>query len=219
MKRAGKSRASGWNAPSRSAPRVQIGIEQLLAVLEANPPEAFTASALAEASGLRPQQASVALMALAVAGRVVPTYDETRRSQAWRSRRSEEAKALPPDRLLTIAEAATLTGRTEKALRRRVERKTLQAQRVGRNVYVSHRALLLAGLIEGSLRRTSTAHGARLIIDLLRQPPRRGLSTWKAATTGGLPRQTTEVVLAALAVAGLVKRELAGGVAWRWAGP
>jgi hypothetical protein len=218
LKRAGESRAKGWNGPSRSAPLVQVGIKRLLAHLEANRQGAFTASALAEASGLRPQQASVALVALAAAGRVTPTYDETRRTQVWRSERNEEAKALPRDRVLSIAEAVTLTGRTEKALRRRVERKTLQAQRVGRNVYVSHRALVLAGLMEGSLKRTRTAHGARLIIDLLRQPPRRGLSTWKASTTGHLPRQTTEVVLAALAAANLVKRELAGGVAWRWVG-
>jgi hypothetical protein len=214
-----KSRAAGWNRPSASAPLVQVGIKRLLAHLEAHRQGAFTASALAEASGLRPQQASVALVALAAAGRVIPTYDKTRRSQVWRSGRNQEAKALPRDGLLTIAEAATLTGRTEKALRRRVERKTLRAQRVGRGVYVSHRALVLAGLTEGSLKRTHTAHGARLIIDLLRRPPRRGLSTWKAATEGGLRRQTTEVVLAALAAADLVTRELAGGVAWRWTGP
>jgi hypothetical protein len=150
---------------------------------------AFTASALAQASGLRPQQASVALVALAAAGRAIPTYDKTRRSQIWRSGR------------------------------RRIERRTLRAQRVGRNVYVSNRALVLAGLTEGSLRRTHTTHGVRLIIDLLRQPPRRSLSAWKVSKKTGLPRQTTEVVLAALAAAGVVDRELAGGIAWRWSEP
>jgi hypothetical protein len=216
LKRAGKSQAKGWNQPSRSAPLVQVGIKRLLAQLEANRQVTFTASALAEASGLHPQQASVALVALAAAGVVIPAYDRARHSQVWRSAGHEKAQALPPDRVLTIAEAATLTGRTEKALRRRVERRTLRAQYVGRSVYVSHRALVQAGLTEGSLKRTSTAHGARLIIDLLRQE-RRGLSTWKASNTGHLPRQTTEIVLAALAAAGLVTRELAGGVAWRWA--
>jgi hypothetical protein len=212
------SQARRWKSPSSSAPKVQERIERLLDCLEVSPRVGFTASELSEASGLRPRQTSVALVTLAAVGRVTRAYDRTRRKHVWRRRHGEDVERPPRDRWCTIAEAAEITGRTEKALRRRVERKTLPVQRVGRHVFVSHRALALAGLGDGWLKRTHTAHGVRLITDLLRQPPRRGLSAWKVSKEARLPRQTTEVVLAALAAAGVVKRELAGGVAWRWIG-
>jgi hypothetical protein len=212
------SRARRWNGPSRSAPKVQVRIEQLLACLDDSPLK-FTAAELSEASGLRPQQTSVALVTLAAVGRVTRAYDQARRMNVWQRGQGEDVERPQWDRWCTIAEAAEITGRTEKALRRRVERKTLRVQRVGRRVFVSQRALALAGLGDGRLKRTHTAHGIRLITDLLRQPPRRGLSVWKASREARMPRQTTEVILAALAAAGVVKRELAGGVAWRWTGP
>jgi hypothetical protein len=213
----GVSRARPWNGPSPAAPKVQVRIEQLLACLEASP-RRFTAAELSEASGLRPQQTSVALVTLAAVGRVARAYDRARRTHVWQRAGGGDIERPPWDRWCTIAEAAEMTGRTEKALRRRVERRTLSAQRVGRNVFVSHRALALAGLVDGGLKRTRTAHGVRLITDLLRQPPRRGLSA-KVSKEARLPRQTTEVVLTALVAAGVVERELAGGVAWRWLGP
>jgi hypothetical protein len=140
----------------------------------------------------------------------------TRRAYVWSIAKSGTTQRRSKDRWYTIREAALVTGRTEKALRRRLERRTLRAQREGSKVLVSHRALAAAGLVDSQLKRTDTAHGIRLILDYLRRPPRRGASSWQLSKQGRLPRQTAEVALATLAAAGVVKRELAGGVAWRW---
>jgi hypothetical protein len=203
---------------SLAPPRVQVGAERLIARLEAAHPRGFTATELGENSGLRPQQVSVVLTALAVLGRVTAIYASDRRAYVWSSTRTDTTRRSSKDHWYTIKEAARITGRTEKALRRRVERGTLRVQRHGSRVEVSHRALAAAGLIEGRPRPTSRAQGIRLIVYYLRRPPRRGASAWQLSSTGRLPRQTTEVALATLAAAGVVKRELAWGVAWRWVG-
>jgi hypothetical protein len=116
-----------------------------------------------------------------------------------------------------VAEAAALTRVSEKALRRRIERRTIKVERVGRFVFVSHAALQDAGLADGRMKKTYTAFAVRLLVDMLRQQPREAMSTWQLASGAHLNRQAVEVVLAALAAAGVVDRRVAGGVVWRWA--
>jgi excisionase family DNA binding protein len=138
----------------------------------------------------------------------------------------------PLRELYTVAEAAEVTGRSQKALRRRIERGTLSVVRIGRrDLFVAHSELQMAGLVDSRPRTSMTAIKLRAVIDLLRKRPRRGISAWQASRAPlkhplgkgfpedmVLPRQTVEVALASWGAAGLVTRELEGGVAWRWIG-
>lgn len=205
---------------SAEPPLVQRRISSLIRLLDEHEGETFVVDELGGAVDLRPQQVAVALVALATVGRVSPTYDGARRRQVWRVGGADQRSSVPSPlgTQYTVAEAALATGRSEKALRRRIERGTLHVQRAGRFVFIAHAELQLAGLIDNRIKRTQTAYAARLIVDRLRQPPRRGLSIWELSKETHLARQATEVLLAALAAAGFVERELAGGVVWRWIG-
>jgi hypothetical protein len=205
---------------SAEPPLVQRRISSLIELLDEHQGETFVADELAGAVDLRPQQVAVALVALATIGRVSPTYDGARRRQVWSVGGADQRSSVPSPlgTQYTVAEAALATGRSEKALRGRIERRTLHVQRAGRFVFIAHAELQLRGLIDNRIKRTNTAHAARLIVERLRQLPRRGLSTWQLSNAAGLQRQTTELVLAALAAAGVVERRLAGGVVWQWIG-
>jgi DNA-binding transcriptional MerR regulator len=119
----------------------------------------------------------------------------------------------------TVQETALIAGVSEKALRRRIERKTLPVAREGRRVFVSHAVLRLAGLVEGRRRQGRGVEGIQAIIDVLRRQPRERLSAWQLQRRSGLSRQRVETVMAGLTVAGRTRRELSGGIVWRWAVP
>jgi excisionase family DNA binding protein len=118
----------------------------------------------------------------------------------------------------TVAEAAALTGRSEKALRRRIDRQTLQVTRSGRRVSIPHSALQRAGLVDNRLKSTRTTEAARMIVQHLQRQPREDLSAWQLSKRGHLNRQATEIILAAFSAADLVERKVVGGVVWRWRG-
>jgi excisionase family DNA binding protein len=179
---------------------------------------AYTAAELAEANGLRPQQVAIALAALGVIGHVTRAFDARRGLVVWSGarvdRRSSVASALRTQ--YTVAEAAAVTGRSEKALRRRIDRRTLGVTRSGRWVLIPHSALQQAGLVDNRMKSTRTTHAAQMIVQHLQRQPRKALSAWQLSTHGDLDRQATEIILAALSAVGLVEREVAGGVVWRW---
>lgn len=196
---------------------MQQRVAALLKVLEDRSPEPATASELIAASGLQSQELALAVIALAEVGRIRGGYLNGRRVWWYGGADTRSTVTSPLRTQYTVAEAAALTGLTVKALRRRIERRTIKVERVGRFVFVSHAALQDAGLVDGRLKKTHAAFAVRLIADTLRQPPREAKSTWQLSTSGRLSRQAVEVVLAALTAAGVVERVRAGGVAWRWA--
>jgi hypothetical protein len=179
---------------------------------------AHTAAELAEVTGLRSQQVAVALAALGVVGHVTQAFDTQRGSVVWSRARADQrssvASALRTQ--YTVAEAAAATGRSEKALRRRIDRQTLQVTRSGRWVLIPHSALQRAGLIDNRMKSTRTTEAARMIVQHLQRQPREALSAWQLSKRGDLDRQATEIILAALSAAGLVERQVVGGVVWRW---
>lgn len=211
-------RFRGRRRLSIEAPLIQQRVGSMLWFLEERRSQAFGARELAQAVELPPQQTALALSALAVVGRASAGYDADRRRQVWRAGSSDQTSSVssPLRTDYTVAEAAKLTGRSEKALRGRIERGTLLAHRSRRWVFISHAALQHAGLIDNRVKRTYTNDRIRLVVDVLRKEPRRGYSAWELGAASGLRRQTTEVVLASLAAADLVERELAGGLVWRW---
>jgi hypothetical protein len=177
-----------------------------------------TTSELAAASGLRPQQAAIALVALAEIGRVRPAFHNGRRVWLYGGADKRSSVRSPLQTQYTVPQAAAVTGLSEKALRRRIQRRTIKVERVGRWVFVSHAALQDAGVVDGRTKKTDLAFKTRLINDILRRGARETLSTWQISSQAGLARQATEVVLAAFVATGVVERVVAGGVAWRWVG-
>jgi hypothetical protein len=111
---------------SLAPPRVQVGAERLIARLEAAHPRGFTATELGENSGLRPQQVSVVLTALAVLGRATAIYASDRRAYVWSSTRTDTTRSSSRDHWYTIKEAARITGRTAAGSRVGRARKIVQ---------------------------------------------------------------------------------------------
>lgn len=194
---------------------MQRRVRALLEFLVERSPEPATVAELTVASGLRPQQTAVAVVALAEAGRIRAGFRGGRCVWSYGGADRRSSVASPLRMQYSVAEAAALTGSSEKALRRRIERGTLEVERVGRSVFVSHAALQVAGLLDGRTKKTHTVFAVRLLLDTLRQPPREAMSTWQLSSAVSLPRQAAEIVLAALAAAGAVERVEAGGAAWR----
>jgi hypothetical protein len=197
----------------------EVRLRTLVSVLDAAEESSFTVKELAEASGLREQQTAVALATLRVIRLVVREYDSMRRRHVWRvgsppaSEKGDQAAAAT---FYSVPEAAEETGRSEKALWSRIQRKTLPVVHEGKRVLVPRSALQAAGLVDDRWRRTHTAAGIEAMIDVLRLERGRPLSTWQLTGASRLHRQTCELALLTLVVAGLVERKPAGGVVWAW---
>jgi hypothetical protein len=211
-------------APRRKGRYVQetgteVRLRELLRLIEA-PGSTFTVKELAELSGLRHQQASVALTTLQILRRAVRVYDPVRRQQVWRSGSSPAGKRKggtpAAATFYSVPEASEITGHSEKALWSRIQRKTLPVVHEGKRVLVSRSALQVAGLIDGRWRRTQTAERIEAMVDVLRLERGAALSTWQLEQASRLPRQSCELALATLLVAGRVERRPAGGVVWAW---
>jgi hypothetical protein len=200
-------------------PLVQRRAEALLGFLAERPSGAFTQAELALASGLRPQQAAIVLLALAEVDCVSAVYDQDGRRLVWRLASSDPSRASlawASGTMFSVSDAAELTGRSPEALRARIARGTLRATRVGKRLYVSYADLRLAGLVGASGRRTETALGMRFLVDRLKRQPRDAPSAWMLSSASRLSRQTVEVAMAALTAAGYVEREVQGGIVWTW---
>jgi hypothetical protein len=209
---------AGRKSPSSDPTTIQRRIGSLIELLQK--PRSYTAAELARDTGLRPQQVALALAALGGVGHASRSFDAARRCVVWSGTRPDQRSSVnsPLRTQYTVAEAALLTRRTEKALRRRIERRTLETSRSGRRIWVSHAALQRAGLVDNRMKSTHTTGAVRIIVDRLRRQPRQALSAWQLSASSGIGRQSTEVVVAALTAAGLVERDVAGGVVWRWVG-
>ena len=203
--------------------RTEARLRTLVSVLDAAQESSFTAKELAEASDLREQQVAVALTTLRVIRRVVREYDSVRGRNVWRAggppARSEKRDRPAAATFYSVPEAAAVTGQSEKALWSRIQRKTLPVVHEGKRVLVPRSALQAAGLVDGRWRRTHTAAGIEAMIDVLRREKGRALSTWQLRRASLLRRQTCELALTTLVVAGLVARKPAGGVVWAWKQP
>jgi hypothetical protein len=107
-----------------------------------------------------------------------------------------------------------VTGRTEKALRRRIERGTLSVFRVGRFVYTTHADLQVAGLVDNRPKKTETAKKILALADGMRSSGREYVGEGSLPRVG-LVRTDVLVIMGAWWAAGLV--EPAGRrTAWRW---
>jgi DprA winged helix domain len=135
-------------------------------------PSQFTMDDLARASGLSAKKVAVVLAALEVTGnaRRTPT-NSALRLWAWNTEPPDRQSSVssPIQKIYTVKEAADLTGLSEKAIRRRLEREAfmqtdrrlappdlLAPKRAG-PIYISHRELQDAGLVDNRYPRTSTA--------------------------------------------------------------
>jgi hypothetical protein len=224
----GRTMSSLWRLPPRGLPEETEAQRRAAALVRLFEDEgvALTTAEVALQTGFPQQAAAVALETMRAIGRVSRTWDQDLR--IWRWAAATGPAEVPPereDRLYTIAEAAAATGLSEKAIRRRVERRTLAASveggghdgRGGRRV-LTHEALLRAGLLEGAPRTTKTSRGIERMLTHLRgatQP----LTTDGLREHAGVPRQVCEVALVVLRAAELVTREFNEGFRqymWSW---
>ncbi len=113
--------------------------------------------------------------------------------------------------LYSIAEAAELTGKSEKALRARMDRGKLAATWVRdgtwgrRHRKVTHYALAAAGIL-GTPRATRTDRSIDRLLTYLRARPDTALTTDVLAAQSGLSRQACESALATLHALGYVRK-------------
>jgi predicted transcriptional regulator len=131
--------------------------------------------------------------------------------------------------IYTVQEAAKLTGRSENALRKRMDRGSLKfiRQRIGSGRMVRaipDYELAKAGLLKAS--PTQTDEGIARLIEYLRQRPNIPLQTHSLKSQSGLSRQPAEIALATLRALGHVEKtnepppDGTGRprVVWRWTG-
>jgi excisionase family DNA binding protein len=198
-------------------PAVQECVSALIDFLRLNPEGVFTTAELLNQTCLSAPQLSDVLQTLAVAGVVAENQSGGLRrwSLATSGGRRESSVSSPLRTFYTVREAAELSGLTEKAVRRRIERGTLLAVREGRAVLVSHSALQMAGLVDRRRKRSRAAIGAQTAIDLLKRG-REQMSAFQLSGPTGLRRQRVETVMATLTAVGLTRREMSGGIVWRW---
>jgi predicted ArsR family transcriptional regulator len=134
-----------------------------------------------------------------------------------------------PNTRYSVKEAAALTGLTEKAIRRRLDRGTLDATYEtqgggGRMVrMVTRQALARAGLLgEGRVDRSDKQ--VRWLIAYLKRRPGQPLNTHVLAKQSGLPRQACQTALTTLRALDLVQKSEESPpdgrgrprVTWRW---
>jgi hypothetical protein len=183
-----------------------------------HPDSAYTTDELAQFAGLTRQRASFALVALEVVGRATRRYDPELRRQVWLGQETDRASTVksPLRTFYSVSQAARVSGRTEKALRRRMERGTLPVVREGRHVYLTHAALQVAGLVDQRPKRTWTGNAISAFADAMRQTATSYIGYRSLPSTVFAPSNCL-VILAAWSAAGLVEAR-AGGLAWRWRG-
>ena len=141
-------------------------------MLRKSAPSCLTTKELARASGLSTKKVAIVLTSLEITGeaRRIPT-DSALRLWAWNTESPDRRSTVqsPIRKVYTVKEAADLTGLSEKALRRRLERDTFMAaerRRAPRDplapkregpIFISHYELQDAGLVDNRYPRTSTA--------------------------------------------------------------
>jgi hypothetical protein len=185
-----------------------------------NPKHPFTAEQLGRLAGLSHQRVSVALVALEVTRRATRRYDAELHRDVWLGMRTDHSSTASSALRTTysIAEAARVTRRTEKALRRRIERGTLSVFRVGRFVYTTHADLQVAGLIDNRPKMTVTARRILALTEELRASGRRSSGREYVGEASlpdvGFRRTDLLVVMGVWQAVGLVERT--GDTAWRW---
>lgn len=153
----------------------------------------------------------------------------------------QEAGPTPLDakRLYTIAEAAVATGVSEKAIRGRLDRKTLKSV-LHRSTWHSRQRRMIPGYalaeagLAGTVRETEQDRQVRRLIDYLQIYPGQPFTTDQLRQEMGYgnrwqpraPRQPAEMALHTLRALGLVEKTLeppptGGGRprnVWRWIG-
>lgn len=188
--------------------------------------ERLTTQEVALRTGFSPQAAAVAMETLRAIRWVEKVWEPEHRTWQWVPRSDEGSNRVeepPPreDRLFTIAEAATATGLSAKAIRSRVDRGTLTALSLrGRPRVITHEALLRAGLLPGTVRTTSTGRRLARMVEHLRGDPTRALTTAEVAAHARLRRQVCELALTVLKAARVVRRDFHEGFrqyTWTWA--
>jgi hypothetical protein len=182
---------------------------------------------LAAAAGLPDQAAAIVLHTLRQLQLVDREMDRETRLHMWewrggKPRLRSKPSAPSSNEAYTVEQAASLTGLTPKAIRRRIERGKLEYFTEDRRRMIPHDGLVRANLLGDRADKTKTERGIRRAIFVLsRSREGKGFTTWELRREAMLGRQVLETVLASLQALELVSGSYHMGYRqfeWRWTG-
>jgi hypothetical protein len=181
---------------------------------------------LAAAAGLPLQVVAIVLHTLRQLQLVDREMERETRLNMWGWRGGQPClrpkQAGSSNEAYTVEQAASLTGLTPKAIRRRIERGTLACFIVNRRRMIPHDGLLSANLLGDRADKTETERGIRRTIFVLsRSREGKAFTTWELQREAMLGRQVLETVLATLQALELVSGTYHTGYRqfeWRWTG-